>query len=106
ARFGDHLRVEMEIRPDTLDARVPNLLLQPLVENAIKHGLAPRRSAGRVWISASRSDGLLLLQVRDDGVGLRNLGAGVREGVGIGNTRARLAQLYGADCHFELRNAP
>ncbi len=107
-RFRDRLRVEFSIDPEVLDARVPNLILQPLVENAIRHGIAPRATPGRVQISADRDDGMLCLGVRDDGPGLsRTAKARGRGGTGIGlsNTRERLQKLYGADHRFELRNA-
>lgn len=105
ARFRDRLSVRMSIDPDTLDARVPNLLLQPLVENAIRHGIGERAGPGSIDVSAGREDGRLRLEVRDDGGGLPAGGA-VRERVGLGNTRARLRQLYGAEHRFEVRGAP
>ncbi|HEU0078668.1 MAG TPA: histidine kinase, partial [Longimicrobiaceae bacterium] len=89
ARFRDRLSVRLAIDPDTLDARVPNLLLQPLVENAIRQGIAERAGPGSIEVSAGREDGRLRLEVRDDGGGLPAGGA-VRERVGLGNTRARL----------------
>jgi two-component sensor histidine kinase len=92
-RFSDRLRVDLEVRPDVLEARVPNLLLQPLVENAIRHGIAPLHEGGRITVSASREEGRLLLSVEDDGAGPRN-GGQPREGVGLRNTRARLERLY------------
>ncbi|HEX6534113.1 MAG TPA: histidine kinase [Gemmatimonadaceae bacterium] len=98
-RFPDRLRIELSIAPETRRAMVPSLLLQPLVENAIRHGIAPRAASGCVEISARREGDRLLLRVRDDGVGAP--GAGVREGVGLRNTRERLRHLYG-DAH-ELR---
>ncbi len=101
-RFRDRLQVRMEIEPETLDARVPNLILQPLVENAIRHGIAARAAASSIEIRAIRADGSLHLQVRDDGPGLQ---AEIKEGVGLTNTRARLQQLYGAAQRFELSNA-
>ena len=70
-RFGDRLQVHIDIDPDTLDAAVPNLLLQPLVENAIRHGIAPKIGGGRVDISARREGDDLCLVVRDNGVGPR-----------------------------------
>jgi sensor histidine kinase YesM len=105
-RFADRLRVEMNIDPGTLDARVPNLILQPLVENAIRHGIAPSSSAGTVAIAAHRENGTLRLEVRDDGPGLPE-GSPVphREGVGLSNTRARLHQLYGNASRLDLTNA-
>jgi two-component system, LytTR family, sensor kinase len=102
-RFHDRLRVEMHISPDTLDAQVPNMILQPLVENAIKHGLAPRSSGGLIEIGAARSNGSLELSVSDDGIGVpfgdvENL----HEGVGLSNTKRRLRHLYGDGHRFDL----
>ena len=102
-RFHDRLTVDIQISPDTLDACVPNMILQPLVENAIKHGIAPRSSGGRIDINAVRSNGHLEISVVDDGLGvpfgdLQNL----PEGVGLSNTRRRLHHLYGDQHRFEL----
>ena len=104
-RFHDRLSINMEISPDTLDASVPNMILQPLVENAIKHGIAPRMIGGRVDIRAARSNGHLEIKVSDDGLGvpfgdLENL----HEGVGLSNTRRRLHHLYGDRHRFDLKN--
>ncbi len=106
ARLEDRLTVVIDVAPDTLDARVPHLLLQPLVENAIRHGIASRIEPGRVVISASRgADEVLLLEIRDDGRGLdRDHGARARRGVGLTNIRARLEQLYGPGHRFTLEN--
>jgi two-component sensor histidine kinase len=109
ARLEDRLTVVMEIAPETLDARVPHLVLQPLVENAIRHGIAPRIEPGRVEISAARGadDRFLHLEVRDDGPGVdRDNRAGTRKGVGLTNIRSRLEQLYGGEHRFELGNRP
>jgi signal transduction histidine kinase len=103
ARLGPRLSVHLDIDPETMDASVPNLLLQPLVENAIRHGVAPRTGPGRIEIAARRENGHLQLQVRDNG---RGLAANYCEGVGVGNTRARLEQLYGPDHVFAMRNQP
>lgn len=102
-RFHDRLTVDMRISPDTLDASVPNMILQPLVENAIKHGIAPRSSGGRIDINALRSNGHLEISVHDDGLGVpfgdvENL----PEGVGLSNTRRRLKHLYGDQHKFDL----
>jgi LytS/YehU family sensor histidine kinase len=99
----------MGIAPETLDAHVPHLLLQPLVENAIRHGIAPRIEPGRVVISASRaaSHRFLLLEVWDDGPGvMRDSLARTRKGVGLANVQSRLEQLYGRDHQFALENHP
>lgn len=100
-RFGDRLTVNLAIDPDTLSAQVPNLILQPLVENAIRHGIEPRSKAGRIELRAQRRDGKLELEVSDNGRGLRGNGP-PREGVGLSNTRARLRELYGEGYGFEL----
>lgn len=105
-RFQDRLDVRMEISPETLDARVPNLLLQPLVENAIRHGLAPRAAGGRIEVRAEQRHGVLALAVRDDGVGLaRDFDPERCAGVGLRNVRARLSQLYPHAHHFDVAAA-
>ena len=91
-RFSDRLQVDLEVHPETLEARVPNLILQPLVENAVRHGIAPLHEGGRITVRAAREAGRLLLAVEDDGAGIRS--DQPREGVGLRNTRARLARLY------------
>ena len=107
-RFRHRLRVVVDAAPETLDARVPHLILQPLVENAIHHGIAPRATGGSLVISARRIDGDLHLTVRDDGSGLAERGAeetrGAGVGVGLANTSARLRQLYGPAASFEVVN--
>ncbi|MBA2503806.1 MAG: histidine kinase [Pyrinomonadaceae bacterium] len=106
-RFQERLRVEFRIDPKTLDARVPDLILQPIVENAVRHGIAPLARGGSIEIAAHRENGTLYLSVRDDGRGLpREWQAIPKEGVGIANTRARLLQLYGANHRFELNSRP
>jgi signal transduction histidine kinase len=99
-RFGDRLRAHVMVAPETLDAMVPVLVLQPLVENAIRHGISDRVAGGRVEVVARRDRDRLRLDVSDDGVGPPP--NGVREGTGLTNTRARLAQLYGAAQGLEL----
>lgn len=98
-RFGDRLRVNIDVPPETLSLRVPHLVLQPLVENSIRHGLAPRADAGLITIRARPRGAVLELQVSDDGVGLPEQ---VQEGLGLSNTRARLRQLYGEAQRFQL----
>jgi sensor histidine kinase YesM len=108
-RFQDRLTTSIEVEPAALDASVPNLILQPIVENAIRHGVALTRGPGRVEISAKREHGSLRIRVRDNGPGLTAITRpddGLREGLGLSNTRARLEQLYGAAHRFELENAP
>jgi two-component system LytT family sensor kinase len=104
-RFGKRLTVKMEIAPDTLKAQVPNLILQPLVENAIKHGIEPRSRPGCIELRAHRRADALTLEVSDNGAGLRQNGP-VKEGVGLSNTRARLRELYGSAHRFEMLSGP
>ena len=104
ARFHDRLTVRMRIAPETLTAAVPSLILQPLVENAVRHGIAQRAAAGVIEIIAARKAGRLRLQVCDDGPGLPEDFAAEDERVGLRNTRARLARLYGDEHSFALRN--
>ncbi len=104
-RFGDRLGVSVDVDPDTLTARVPNLLLQPLVENALKHGLEGRTEAGIVAITARRRGAVLELAVRDDGAG--PAAAWERSGgVGLANVRARLERLHPGRHAFALEPVP
>jgi two-component system LytT family sensor kinase len=105
ARYGDRLRVSFDVEAGVRDALVPRLILQPLVENAIRHGVTRRIEPGQVDVRAWKGEGRLHLTVRDDGVGLRD-GVPVREGVGLSITRARLSQLYGGEQRFALTPAP
>jgi two-component system, LytTR family, sensor kinase len=103
ARFGDRLRVAIDIEPDTLDALVPNFLLQPIVENAIRHGIARQVGGGRVGIRARREADQLCLSVRDTGPGIPDgQFTAVHAGVGISNTRSRLRHLFGERHRFEF----
>jgi two-component system, LytTR family, sensor kinase len=103
-RFQDRLRVELKVQPETLDVVVPNMILQPLVENAIKHGIAPLARGGTIRIEAARRNGSLQLTVSDNGVGLQTRDASnLVEGVGISNTKARLEHLYPDEHLFEVR---
>jgi hypothetical protein len=106
-RFKHRLNIEMNIEPQTLEARLPNLILQPIVENAIRHGIAPRTDAGRIEIAARRYNGALQVQITDNGPGLAangDSGRIVKEGVGLANTQARLQQLYGSGSRLDLAN--
>lgn len=103
-RFRDRLSVVFDVEPDTLDVLVPNLILQPLVENAIKHGIGPRPTPGQVRISARRASDTLEMDVRDNGVGLSDARlSDFNRGVGLANTRSRLQHLYGNAHRFEFR---
>ena len=107
-RFGDRLQVTIEVEPEVLDAPVPNLVLQPLVENALRHGIGPRVGVGRVDVNARHVGGDLMLTVCDNGVGLSpdKLNA-LHSGVGLSNTRSRLETLYpnATDSSFRPRRA-
>jgi LytS/YehU family sensor histidine kinase len=106
-RLGDRLRVSMKVSPETLDAQVPNMLLQPLVENAIKHAIAVRATGGQLSITAVRSGDRLRVQIRDDGPGFcRPPNATTRQGIGLSNVRTRLEQLYGKDHALQLVSGP
>jgi sensor histidine kinase YesM len=104
-RFRDRLQVRFDVDPGVEDARVPHLILQPLVENAIRHGIAPHLFAGRLTIAAHKIGQRLQLSVRDDGPGAGD-GDGARPGIGLTNTRARLVRLYGDDFTLEVGNLP
>ena len=105
-RFQDRLTFVQDVAPDTLDAMVPSLILQPLVENAVRHGIEPRSTPGLITIHAHRHNGRLLLEVRDNGPGVQQLKTTGCAGIGLSNTRARLEQLYGAEHRFLFENLP
>ena len=100
-RFHDRLKVHMDVPPDLLAVYVPSLALQPLVENAIKHGISVDSAAGRLEIAAQRHNGRVRLCIRDDGPGPAP-GSRLRFGVGLTNVRSRLKQLYGDESSLEL----
>ncbi len=105
-RFRDRLRVRIDAEPETMKAQVPNLILQPIIENAIKHGIAARAAAGQIEVSVKRREEKLRIEVSDDGPGPA-FGKPIRiinEGVGLANTRERLRQLYGDDFCLSLNN--
>jgi two-component system, LytTR family, sensor kinase len=103
ARFGDRLRICREVDSTVLEALVPPLILQPLVENAIRYGIESRETGGTVMIRAQREGPVLGMQISDDGEGFSGgqlLGAG--SGIGLSNTKARLQELYGDNHQFKL----
>jgi two-component system LytT family sensor kinase len=102
-RFSDRLHVAYDIGPETLDAAVPALLVESLVENAVTHGIAPSARVGTVRVEAHAEGGRLALDISDDGVGMRTSS---REGVGLTNARARLQRLYGEEHSMALTSAP
>jgi LytS/YehU family sensor histidine kinase len=97
------LAVGIHVSADTRAAMVPHLILQPLVENAIRHGLAVRKAPGHIEVFAERRGDRLVMEVRDDGVGLQAASLTARHGIGLRNASERLRQLYGKDHRFELR---
>jgi two-component system LytT family sensor kinase len=105
-RFGDRLTVAFELEPQTLSAQVPHLILQPVVENAIQHAIAPRAAQGHINIEAKRLNSLLRVAISDNGPGIgSNANSLGKKGVGLSNVRSRLQQIYGPDFRFELTNA-
>lgn len=106
-RLGERLIIERDIGEGLGDLGVPSMLLQPLVENAVEHGIARRREGGRLTITAARENGNLTLLVADDGPGAPRESLDPSSWrVGLHNTRDRLQQLYGSDARFELENGP
>jgi two-component system, LytTR family, sensor kinase len=104
ARFSDRLSFAVDAAPDTLGGYVPQMILQPMVENAVRHGIGPREAPGTVRVEACRLDGRLRLVVRDDGVGYGNAPPALHgNGVGLRSTRARLEHLYGGAAAFDIR---
>jgi signal transduction histidine kinase len=103
-RFAERLLVFVDIPKEFLPARVPSLLLQPLVENAIKHGIAKREEEGEIRISASRSNGMLTLSVYNDGPGFEADCEKTNSGIGLSNMRSRLHSLYGDAFRLSLQN--
>jgi two-component system, LytTR family, sensor kinase len=102
-RFQGRLKIERHIEPDTVDALVPNLILQPILENALEHGVSRAKGEGRIDIASERRGDQLVLTVRDNGPGLREE---TRAGIGVANTRARLEQLYGDMGTLTLTSPP
>jgi len=106
-RFADRLVVRFDVQPEALDALVPNMLLQPLVENAIKHGISRKSGPGHIDLTARREGDKLWMEVRDDGVGLTETAlTALQKGIGVSTTRARLQHLFGADYRFEFHRQP
>jgi two-component system LytT family sensor kinase len=104
-RFRNRLEVVIAVDENAIDAQVPSLILQPMVENAMRHGVEPHARMGLIELRGVRQDGHLVLTVSDNGAGIA-AGAPTREGIGVANTRARLIELYGENQKFELVNKP
>ena len=106
-RFPERLSVSIDIAPEAVDARVPHLILQPLVENSIRHGVEKRSTPTRISVTAVRRNGELVLSVMDEGPGLpEGFDASNGGGMGLANVRERLARLYGPDHELVLRDRP
>jgi len=106
ARFRERCSVRVDVDPETLDARVPNLVLQPIVENSVRHAVSTSLEPRRIEIRARRDGDMLRLEVRDDGPGLPAGTTPPGRGVGLANTRARLEQLYGSSHHLRFSRPP
>jgi two-component system LytT family sensor kinase len=110
-RFPDKLSVQFNLGPETLNAVVPNLILQPIVENAVRHGIAMKTDPGKIEVSSSRRNGCLQMQVRDTGPGLASRDSTGRangapsSGIGLANIRSRLERLYGESFQFSIADA-
>jgi signal transduction histidine kinase len=104
-RFHDRLEITYDVQPATLGALVPDLILQPLVENAIRHGVSPNAGTGRIDVRSRRDGDWLVLEIRDNGMGLPEAHA-LREGIGLTTTKARLERLYGTRQELVLANLP
>src|SRR5688572_19827374 len=107
-RFGPKLRVEKDISPETLDVIVPSMILQPLVENSIKHGISRKVGEGRITIKTVLRDGHAVIEVHDDGLGMteERLGRAVGGGIGLSNVNERLRTIYGASYQLKLTSVP
>ena len=106
-RFGERLRTEFDLAPDTWEAAVPAFVLQPLIENAVRHAIAPRESGGAITLEAHRSGEMLHVSIVDDGPGVRDEPQGNGTGrIGLTNTRDRLRQLYGDRGRLQLVSVP
>ena len=102
-RFEERLNVVLDIASDTLDAQIPHLLLQPLVDNAVKHGISRLPAGGEIRITASACGGELRLEIRDNGLGFSTPTTFQTRGLGLRTTRERLETLYGQNQSMELQ---
>jgi len=107
-RFGPNLQVDQQISPQTLDIIVPSMILQPLIENSIKHGLARKVGGGRITIRTTMSHGHTVIEVHDDGLGMseERLEHALGGGIGLSNVNERLQTIYGASYHLKLTSTP
>jgi two-component system LytT family sensor kinase len=107
-RFGPQLKVIKQISPDTLDVVVPSMLLQPLIENSIKHGLSRKVGGGRIVIRSLMKDGHAIIEVHDDGLGMsgERLEHALNGGIGLSNVNERLRTIYGSSYQLKLTSIP
>ncbi len=107
-RFGPQLKVEKQISADTLDTIVPSMILQPLVENSIKHGFSRKVGGGRITLRSFRQNGRVIIEVDDDGLGMTEarLSTAFGDGIGLSNVNERLSVIYGAGYQVKLRSEP
>ena len=107
-RFGPQLKVEKQISPDTLDVIVPSMILQPLVENSIKHGFSRKVGGGRIVIRSVRQNGHAIIEVEDDGMGMTDdrLNTALTDGIGLSNVNERLSVIYGATYTVRITSVP
>lgn len=107
-RFGPQLRVDKQVSPDTLDVVVPSMILQPLIENSIKHGLTRKVGGGRITLRTQLRDGHALIEVLDDGLGMseERLEQAFGGGIGLNNVNERLRTIYGANYRLRLTSEP
>ena len=107
-RFGPQLNIEKQISPDTLDVIVPSMILQPLVENSIKHGFSRKVGGGRIIIRSARQNAHAIIEVEDDGLGMTEdrLGTALTDGIGLSNVNERLSVIYGAAYSVRITSAP
>jgi len=107
-RFGPQLKVEKQIASDTLDTIVPSMILQPLVENSIKHGFSRKVGGGKITLRSFRQNGHAVIEVEDDGLGMtrEQLNTALTDGIGLSNVNERLAVIYGAAYQVQLSSVP
>ena len=107
-RFGPQLKVEKQISPDTLDVIVPSMILQPLVENSIKHGFSRKVGGGRIIIRSTRQNGHAIIEVEDDGLGMteERMQTALTDGIGLSNVNERLSVIYGAAYRVRITSVP
>src|SRR5262249_18530479 len=105
-RFGDRLKVSLHVAPESLNGLVPLMILQPIVENAIEHGVSAKTGASTIAIHAAVEDSRLRLEVADSGPGFGHSRGSRRHGIGLANTSQRLQQLYGDDCSMQCGESP